>query len=127
MPRPARLTLLVPAVPRGFAWAADMKSGWSEAIDRAETAARRMSAAGLELDGVVVGDPDPFAAAGDVLHDGAFDEVIVSTLPHSVSRWLRLSLPDRLRRSFAVPVTQVTAHPRSHRSVVGAVAARAAV
>ncbi len=119
---PFRLTLLVPAVPRGLAWAADMKSGWSEAIDRAEAAARRMRAAGLELDGVVVGDPDPFAAAGDVLHDGAFDEVIVSTLPHSVSRWLRLSLPDRLRRAFAVPVTQIAADPRAQRSVVGAAA-----
>jgi hypothetical protein len=115
---PTGLTLLVPAVPRGFAWAADMKSGWAEAIARAEAAARRMRAAGLELDGVVVGDPDPFAAAGDVLHEGSFDEVIVSALPHSVSRWLRLSLPDRLRRAFAVPVTQVIAHPSTRRAPV---------
>jgi hypothetical protein len=104
----AAITLLVPAVPRGLAWAADMKAGFSEAIGRAEAGARRMRAAGLSLDGVVVGDPDPFAAAGDVLHDGGFDEVVVSTLPRSVSRWLRLGLPDRLRRAFPLPVTQVT-------------------
>lgn len=108
---PSRFTLLVPAVPRGLAWAADMKAGWDEAIGRAEVAARRIRLAGIELEDVVVGDPDPFAAAGDVLHVGRFDEVIVSTLPRSLSRWLRVSLPDRLRRAFELPVSHVTAHP----------------
>lgn len=111
----ARYTLLVPAVPRGLAWAADMKAGWSEALARAEAGAERLRAAGVRLESVVVGDPDPFAAAGDVLHGSHYDEVVVSTLPRSVSRWLRLSLPDRLRRAFEVPVTQVTSHPRSAR------------
>jgi hypothetical protein len=32
---PTRFTLLVPAVPRGLAWAADMKAGGSEAAPRA--------------------------------------------------------------------------------------------
>jgi hypothetical protein len=109
---PIGVTLLVPAVPRGLDWAADMKAGWSEAITRAEAGARRMRAAGLTLDGVVVGDPDPFAATGDVLHGGDFDEVIVSTLPRGISRWLRLSLPDRLRRTVEVPVVHITAHPQ---------------
>lgn len=104
-------TLLVPAVPRGLSWAADMKAGWNEAIERAQAASQRLRLAGIELDEVVVGDPDPFAATGDVLHGAGFDEVIVSTLPRSVSRWLRLGLPDRLRRAFSVKVTQLTAHP----------------
>jgi hypothetical protein len=112
---PARFTLLIPAVPRGLAWVANMKAGWGEAITRAEAAARRMRGAGIDLEEVVVGDPDPFAAAGDVLHAGKFDEVIVSTLPRSVSRWLRLSLPHRLRRSAGIPVAQVTADPRGPR------------
>ena len=112
---PSGFTLLIPAVPRGLAWAADMKAGWDEAIGRAEAAAKRIRLAGIELEGVVVGDPDPFAAAGDVLHSGRFDEVIVSTLPRSLSRWLRVSLPDRLRRAFDLPVAQVTAHRRPAR------------
>ncbi len=33
---PSSFTLLVPAVPHGLAWAADMKAGWSEAVGRAE-------------------------------------------------------------------------------------------
>jgi len=107
---PVSFTLLVPAVPRGVAWAADMKAGEPEALPRAEIAARRMHAAGLYLEATIVGDPDPVAAVGDALHSHHFDEVIVSTLPPGVSRWLRLSLPQRLRRMTDVPVLHVTAH-----------------
>ena len=113
-----RFTLLVPAVPHGLSWAADMKAGWSAAITRAEVASERMRASGIALDDVIVGDPDPFAAAGDVLHKGGFDEVIVSTLPRGISNWLKLGLADRLRRAFEIPVTQVGAHPRARRAPV---------
>lgn len=106
---PAGFTLLVPAVPHGLAWAADMKAGWSEAAGRAERAASRIREAGLRLDEVIVGDPDPFAAVGDVLHAREFDEVVVSMLPRTISRWLALGLPARLRRATDLPVTQVTA------------------
>jgi hypothetical protein len=113
---PARLTLLVPAVPHGLAWAADMKAGRSEATSRAESGAARMRMSGLEVAAALVGDPDPAAAAGDVLRAHEFDEVVVSTLPRGVSRWLRLSLPHRLRRLTDLPVTHVTAHPRPART-----------
>jgi hypothetical protein len=109
---PASFTLLVPAVPRGLAWAADMKAGWPDAKPRAEEGARRMRMSGLELEAAFVGDPDPFAAVGDALRVAEFDELVVSTLPHGVSGWLRLSLPQRLRRMTDLPVAHVTAHPR---------------
>lgn len=109
---PTGFTLLVPAVPHGLSWAADMKAGWSEAVARAERAAGRIRQEGLELEDVIVGDPDPFAAVGDVLHAREFDEVVVSVLPHGLSKWLALGLPARLRRSTDLPVTQVSAHPR---------------
>jgi hypothetical protein len=105
----ASFTLLVPAVPHGLAWAADMKAGWIEAVGHAESAAARIRQAGLELDEVIVGDPDPFAAVGDVLHVGDFDGVVVSVLPRAISSWLALGLPARLRRTTDLPVTQVTA------------------
>jgi hypothetical protein len=104
-------TLLVPAVPHGLAWAADMKSGWSEAADRAVSASERLRQAGLELGEVIVGDPDPFAAVGDVLHAREFDEVVVSTLPRTISRWLAVGLPARLRRAVDLPVVEVHAQP----------------
>jgi hypothetical protein len=106
---PTRFTLLVPAVPHGLSWAADMKAGWQEAMARAEVASARMRMAGIELEGAIVGDPDPFAAAGDVLHGHDFDAVLVSMLPRNVSRWLRVSLPHRIARAFRLPVEQVIA------------------
>jgi hypothetical protein len=106
---PSSFTLLVPAVPHGLAWAADMKAGWSEAVGRAERAATRIRQAGLELEEVIVGDPDPFAAVGDVLHARDFDGVVVSVLPRALSRWLAVGLPARLRRTLDLPVTQVDA------------------
>jgi hypothetical protein len=105
---PTSFTLLVPAVPHGLAWAADMKAGWTEAVGRAECAAARMRGSGLALDEVIVGDPDPFAAVGDVIHARGFDEVVVSVLPRKISRWLAIGLPARLRRCIDLPVVQVT-------------------
>jgi hypothetical protein len=105
----ASFTLVVPAVPHGLAWAADMKAGWAEAVTRADRAATQIRREGLVLDEVIVGDPDPFAAVGDALHSRQFDSVIVSVLPRGISRWLALGLPARLRRAIDLPVTQVTA------------------
>jgi hypothetical protein len=110
---PTSFTLLVPAVPHGLAWAADMKAGWSEAALRADRAGKRIRRAGLELEEVIVGDPDPFAAVGDVLHAREFDEIVVSTLPRTISRWLALRLPARLRRTVDLRVTEVTAQPQA--------------
>ena len=55
-----------------------------------------------------VGDTDPFVAVRTALERSQFDEVIVSTLPHRVSHWLRSDLPARVER-LGVPVTVVTA------------------
>lgn len=42
--------------------------------------------------------------------DGAssIDEVIVSTLPTTISRWLRQDLPHRIARRVTIPVTVIT-------------------
>jgi flavin-binding protein dodecin len=50
---------------------------------------------------------DPLSAVATVLGRAAFDEIIVSTLPASVSRWVRMDLPHRLHRRFGLPVTHV--------------------
>ncbi len=105
---PTRFTLLVPAVPRGFAWATDMSAGWPEAAVRAERARKRMGARGLDLEETIVGDPDPIAAVGDTLHCRRFDELIVVTLPRGLSSWLKLGLPGRLRRITELPITRIT-------------------
>ena len=87
---PTRFTLLVPATPHGVAWAADMHSGGDEAETHMAKALKRLTDAGLDVDGVV-GDPDPIAAVQDAVnaHED-FDAAVVSTLPTHVSRWLKL-------------------------------------
>jgi len=64
-------------------------------------------AAGSHVDGII-GDSDPFAAIQVALERRGFDEVIVSTLPARVSRWLRRDLPHRVE-ALGLPVTLVTA------------------
>jgi hypothetical protein len=39
----------------------------------------------------------------------SFDEIIISTLPSSISRWLKLDLPSRVRRTYSIPVVVATA------------------
>lgn len=56
-----------------------------------------------------VGDPDPLQAIHDVLAWHTFDEIVVSTLPGTVSRWLRQDLPHKIERRFHLPVRVVTA------------------
>ena len=50
-------------------------------------------------------------AIEETLHDEDFDEIILSTLPWSVSRWLHVDLPRRVGH-LGLPVTVVTAQAR---------------
>jgi hypothetical protein len=102
-------SLLVPATPHGVAWAADMHSGGSEAGQHMEAAVERMRAEGLEVTAGKVGDPDPVAAVQDEVNFTTYDEVVVSTLPGGISKWLKLDLPHRVERATGLPVTHVTA------------------
>lgn len=54
-----------------------------------------------------VGLGDPILAARRVIDRSSFDEIIVSTLPPGVSRWLKLDLPNRLQRTFELPVVSI--------------------
>src|SRR5713226_8204653 len=53
----------------------------------------------------------PLTAIGDALAVEEFDEIIISTLPSGISRWLGMDLPSRAERKFKLPVTTVTARP----------------
>jgi hypothetical protein len=64
-------------------------------------------AAGGHVDGLI-GDSDPFVAIRDTVTTVGVDEIIISTLPARVSRWLRRDLPHRVKE-FGLPVTIVTA------------------
>lgn len=70
----------------------------------------RITNLGGEADGEL-GVPDPYQAAKSVIErDGQyFLEVIVSTLPPGVSRWIKMDLASRLDRLVECPVTVIEA------------------
>ena len=78
------------------------------AKERLEMALAQLRAAGATVEGRV-GDPDPVRAVEAVLKGRQFDEIIVSTLPSRISRWLRQDLPRRLEHKTGLPVTHVGA------------------
>jgi uncharacterized membrane-anchored protein len=69
-------------------------------------------AAGTSTEGTVSGRHDPMDAIEETLREGDFHEVIVSTLPHGVSRWLHTDLPSRVAH-LGLPVTTIVAQRRA--------------
>jgi hypothetical protein len=54
-----------------------------------------------------LGSSDPLEAIEKVCVDRQFDEIILTTLPQHVSRWLRGDLPRQAERRFRLPVTTI--------------------
>jgi len=54
-----------------------------------------------------LGDEDPFTATLDAIDEYHPDEVIISTLPHASSGWLRRDLIERIEEAAGAPVTHV--------------------
>ncbi len=113
---PVRFHLVVPRQPHGLDKLMDPQ-------DHGEEEARRALADALpklsEASGTVVtgdiGDAEPLAAIEDAINLAPYDEVIISTLPLGLSRWLKLDLVSKAR-ALGVPVTHVLA--ASHREPV---------
>ena len=106
---PARFYLLVPRQPRGLDKVLDPEDHGEERARRVlEDALPKLSqAAGTEITGEL-GDPEPLAAIQDAINLGDYDEIIISTLPLGVSRWLKLDLISKAR-ALGLPVTHVLA------------------
>jgi hypothetical protein len=109
---PATFTLLVPNSAHGLHRLVDPEDqGQSEAEQTLELALPLLEeAAGGRVEGLV-GDPEPLAAIQDAIHLHGFDEIIISTLPTRVSKWLKLDLPHKAA-GLGLPVTTVTASGR---------------
>ena len=109
---PARFHLVVPRRPHGMHKVVDpVEAGEREAqAVLAEAAPKLSEAAGSEVTGSV-GDPEPLMAIHDAVNLGNYDEIIISTLPLGISRWLRLDLVSKAK-ALGLPVTHVAAKER---------------
>jgi hypothetical protein len=97
---PCRMTLLVP------------RPYWDPDTDEAEVVVELAvplleQAAGRHVD-AAIGDSDPVEAIRQLQAGSVVDEVIVSTLPQRVSKWLHRDVPSRVQ-ALGLPVTVVTA------------------
>jgi hypothetical protein len=114
---PCQFTLLIPNSSSGLERIADPE-------DHDDTDAKAMlklalplleEATGTPVTGMV-GAPAPLDAIQDAVNLHGFDEIILSTLPTRVSRWLKLDLPSKLS-VLGLPVTTVTPAGRQEESV----------
>jgi hypothetical protein len=102
----ASIHVLVPATVDQTHWTSDEETDHDLARRRLDLALERFAKLDVEVTGEV-GDHLVVDSILDVLRRESFGEVILSTLPAGVSRWLRLDLLSRVERAVDVPVTHV--------------------
>lgn len=109
---PAQFHLVVPRQPHGMHRVVDpAEAGENEAHAVLDEALPLLSeAAGQPVSGSV-GDPEPLMAIHDAVNLGHYDEIIVSTLPLGISRWIKLDLVSKAR-ALGLPVTHVVGEAR---------------
>jgi hypothetical protein len=110
---PATFTLLVPNPAHGLHRVVDPED---QEVSEAQTVLDLAlplleEAAGGHVEGMI-GDAEPLNAIQDAVNLHGFDEIIISTLPTRVSRWLKIDLPSKAG-GLGLPITTVTAKDRA--------------
>ena len=105
---PCRFHVVVPATPPHdhFVWSEGEVV--ASARTRLEETLAWMHAQGALTTGEV-GDAHPLLAVTDALSHDDYDEIILSTLPPGISRWVRQDLVHRVARHTDTPVCHVVA------------------
>ena len=106
---PATFHLVVPRQPQGMHKLVDPQETGEDEAERVlrEALPKLSEAAGSEITGSI-GDSEPLMAVEDAVNLGDYDEIIISTLPKRISRWLKLDLVSKTK-ALGLPVTHVEA------------------
>ncbi|MGH2867467.1 MAG: hypothetical protein ACRDNK_07860 [Solirubrobacteraceae bacterium] len=99
---PVTFTLVMPASP--------VADGRQAAQLRLDEALERFRTAGLQVDGRLASG-DPILAVSEEWDPRRYDEIIVSTLPMRLSKWLHAGLPERIEHLTGARVTHVVSQP----------------
>jgi hypothetical protein len=92
---------------------AELHEARQRAQKRLELMIEKVRAAGGKAEGEVGFDDDPVEVARAVLDRQAdFGEILLSTLPAGLSRWVRMDVASRLARITDTPVTTIEADDR---------------
>jgi len=104
---PRKFTLLVPNIAHGLHKVVDAEDQETSEADQVLASPSRCSRtpAGGPVDSMI-GDASPLDAIHDAINIHGFDEIIISTLPTKVSKWLKLDLPSKLA-GLGLPVTTI--------------------
>ena len=86
----------------------DADADYEHAQGRVEYGIEQLQRLGDEVVDGEVGDPNPAKAVENAISRQKYDEIILSTLPSGVGRWLGQDVPRRVKRMFKGPVTVVT-------------------
>jgi hypothetical protein len=106
---PAKFHLVVPRMPHGMHRVVDPQDAGEDDAQRVldEALPKLSEAAGADVTGGL-GDAEPLCAIQDAINLGTYDEIIISTLPKRISRWLKLDLVSKTK-GLGLPVTHVEA------------------
>jgi len=97
----AEFTILVPATPPANLLVWEEGEAKEIARRRAEESQRSLEQTGLKVLAARVGDHERLQAIGDELGAyGGYRAIVISTFPAGASRWLKMDLVSRARRSF---------------------------
>jgi hypothetical protein len=109
---PARFHLVVPQHAHGMHKVVDPEDAGEDQARRVlrDALPKLSGAAGQEVTGDV-GDAEPLMAIQDAVNLQQYDEIIISTLPLGISRWLKLDLISKAR-ALGLPVTHVLAESK---------------
>lgn len=103
----AAIHVVVPATPikHGLTW--DEDEARAVARERLDAMLARLHERSIDASGEI-GAPDPIEAVEDALRRREVDEILLSTLPSGISRWLGQDVPSRLKGSVMIPVVVLT-------------------